>query len=242
MSFNQMHPLSWIPSSAQRLLDVGCNAGELLVECVNRYPQMALAGVDVNESAVQKARQCVPSAEIRPTMGHLLPFPDESFDCATCIEVIEHIPADLRVPTMREVLRVLSPGGRFVLRCPHDGVFSALDAANFRFRFPRLYKKLVGRGGRDSGYPGGSEDIVWHHHFTKNELLEILGPRFELEHVEYGGLLLFPIADILCWPFYRRHRIDSPMFRRLQGIANWDVGINYGRASFTILLVLRKLN
>jgi SAM-dependent methyltransferase len=201
---------------------------------------MRLAGVDVNEIAVQKARRLIPSADIRHISGHTLPFPDESFDCVTCIEVIEHIPEELRAATMGEVLRVLVPGGRFVLRCPHRGIFSGLDAQNLRFRFPSLYKKLVGRGGRESGYARGVEDIVWHQHFTREELLDLLGPGFDVDYTGYGGLFLFPVADILSWPFYRTGRLDSPLRGAIQRIANWDIGINYGKASFTILLVLRK--
>ena len=240
LPLNNMHPMRWIPPSVHRLLDVGCNAGELLSSCAGWYPQTLLAGVDVNESAVAKARRCLPNAEIHRTTGHKLPFPDSSFDCVTCIEVIEHIPADLREATMREVWRVLTPGGRFVLRCPHRGAFAGLDAQNFRFRFPRLYKRLVKQGNREDGYARGAADIVWHHHFTKDELLDLLGQGFQLEQINYGGLFLFPIVDILSWPFYRTHRIESPLFRALQGVASWDIGINYRGASFTILLVLRK--
>src|ERR1700722_612449 len=91
-SFNAMHPLRWIPEATLRLLDVGCNAGELLQGCAELIPSAQLAGVDVNARAVVAARARVPSADLRLVSGTNLPFPDGSFDCVTCIEMLEHVP------------------------------------------------------------------------------------------------------------------------------------------------------
>jgi hypothetical protein len=112
--------------------------------------------------------------------------------------------------------------------------------ANFRFRFPRLYRSIVRRGLRDEAYRDDSDGVVWHHHFTRNELLDLIGPRFELEAERYGGLLLVPLGDLMRWPFYRLKLYRNPLLRLIDRTIVWDLGINYGRASFTILLVLRK--
>jgi len=52
-----MHPIRWIPSAATSLLDVGCNVGELLEYCHKLYPAMRLAGVEITDAALEKARQ-----------------------------------------------------------------------------------------------------------------------------------------------------------------------------------------
>jgi SAM-dependent methyltransferase len=44
-----------------------------------------------------------------------LPFDDGSFDTVTLIAALNHIPEPLRVPELREMRRVLAPGGRLVL-------------------------------------------------------------------------------------------------------------------------------
>lgn len=235
-----MHPIRWVPSDANSLLDIGCNVGELLAYCGEVYPGIRLSGVEINPEAFAKARQNLPHAVIKGAGAEKLSFPDASFDCVTCIEVLEHIPAELRQQALSEMRRVLRPGGRLVLRVPHAGLFAFLDSNNLRFRAPRLYRTLLKHGRRDAGYIAGSEDVVWHHHFTRQELHELLGDGWELESSRTGGLFLMAVSDIASWPFYRLRRTDNVLYRALQRISNFDIGCDYGRASFDILLVLKK--
>ena len=235
-----MHPIRWVPGDAGSLLDIGCNVGELLTYCRAFYPKMRLCGVDVNRAAVDKARRNLPDAELHAAGVEELPFLNDSFDCVTCIEVLEHIPANSRRPALAEMRRVLRRGGRLVLRVPHAGLFAFLDSNNLRFRMPRIYRALLKNGRRDAGYARGSEDIVWHHHFTRGELSELLGDGWELEASRTGGLLLFPISDIALWPFYRLQKTNNFVYRTLHRISSFDIGCDYGRASFDILMVLRR--
>jgi SAM-dependent methyltransferase len=237
---NRMHPLRWVPAEARSLLDVGCNDGALLGDVRRAFPAMRLAAVEINPSALATARRALPGAELHQAGADRLPFPDGDFDCVTCIEVLEHIPEALRAVAIREMRRVLRPDGRLVLRTPHAGTFSWLDTNNYRFRCPWLYRALVGRGLRDAGYPGGAGDVVWHHHFTQAELLAVAGAGWEVEAVCHGGLLLFPLADLLSWPFYRLRCYDNGLLRMIHRVADFDYGCDYGRASYGILLALRR--
>lgn len=239
-SFNWMHPIRWVPPDALDLLDVGCNVGELLMACREFFPSMRLAGVEINTEALNAARRSLPGTDLRVSGAQDLPFADASFDCLTCIEVLEHIPADLRARSLAELRRVLRPGGRLVLRVPHAGAFAFLDANNLRFRFPRLYRWLVGQGRRDKTYEGSSAGVVWHHHFTERELMELAGEGWEIEARRRGGLLLTPLMDLANWPFYRTGRSDHAISRALRQLANFDIGFNYGPASYDILMILRS--
>jgi SAM-dependent methyltransferase len=175
MPLNQMDGLSWIDPAAASLLDLGCNVGALLGAAAQLYPRLKLAGVDINGAAIETARRNLAQADLQQCAGPLLPFADSSFDRVTCIEVLEHIPQAQRRATLREVWRVLKPGGKFILRCPHAGIFQGLDASNLRFRFPRLHRTIIRRGLRDDGYRDNSAGVVWHHHFNRDELLDLAG-------------------------------------------------------------------
>src|SRR5438034_1129511 len=98
-----MHPIRWVPPEAKALLDVGCNVGELLSYCHQFYPTMRLAGVEVNEVALNKARHSLPAADLHLIEASDLPFTDEAFDCVTCIEVLEHMPEESRRPALAEM-------------------------------------------------------------------------------------------------------------------------------------------
>jgi SAM-dependent methyltransferase len=235
-----MEPFHWIPPDTSTLLDVGCNTGDLLLDCRRRFPQMQLAGIDINHAALQTAKRKLPDAEIREGYGFQLPFSERRFQCVTCIEVIEHVPEQQRQLLMSEIRRVLLPGGRLVLRCPHAGIFSWLDAQNFRFRLPRLYERLVGEGARDGNYRQAEEELVWHHHFTREELLGLAGPGWDVETCQFGGLVLFPISDILRWPFYRMNSAHHWIAKGLEKLATAELAWDFGRSSYGILLVLRK--
>ncbi len=235
-----MEPAAWIPGTARTLLDVGCNAGDLLANLHQSHRHLRLVGVDVNAAQIERARKRLPRIEFHYASGIALPFPDDCFDCVTCIEVLEHVPADLREGALREMRRVLRPGGRLVLRVPHAGTFAWMDTNNFRFRFPAVYRILVGRGRRDDGYADSSAGVVWHHHFDKTELLRLLGGGWVLEGEQRGALFLLPLVDLLCWPFYRRRRVDNPIFRALQRVAAIDMARDFGAFSYGILLALRR--
>jgi SAM-dependent methyltransferase len=237
----QMNGLAWIDPAAASLLDLGCNVGELLGAAAQLYPRLKLAGVDVNRAAIETARSNLAQADLRQCDGPMLPFAENSFDHVTCIEVLEHIPQPIRRATLGEVWRVLKPGGRFILRCPHAGIFQGLDPSNLRFRLPRLHRTIIRRGLRDHGYRDDSAGVIWHHHFSRDELLDLAGPGFELEAERYGGLLLMPLGDLMRWPFYRLKLYRNPVLRLIDRVISWDLGIDYGRASFTILLVMRKI-
>jgi SAM-dependent methyltransferase len=235
-----MEPLYWVPPDARSLLDVGCNVGEFLIAVGKAFPNVRLAGCDVNARAIAAAQQNLPSADLRVAEADHLPYADASFDCVTCIEVLEHVPPAKWRAAVAEIHRVLVPGGRFILRVPHAGAFAWLDTNNIRFRFPGLYRLLVGRGRRDDGFAAGPAAVKWHYHFSRQELLAIAGAGWRVEATRYGGLLLFPVGDYIRWPFYRLRRGGHPIERLVTRVMALDYAVDYGLSSYGLLLVLAK--
>src|SRR5580658_10469556 len=109
---SSMEPLRWVQPDTRSLLDVGCNVGELLATVRAAYPQVLLSGCDVNRGALVTARREIPTADILEAGADNLPFGDGSFDCVTCIEVLEHVPSAAWSSALHEIRRVLITGGR----------------------------------------------------------------------------------------------------------------------------------
>jgi SAM-dependent methyltransferase len=121
-------PASWEPSGA-RILDLGCGTGTMLGH-LRRFG--AVEGVEADERAV---RFCHARGEDRVRLldGPTLPFRDGSFDLVTALDVLEHIEDD-RV-TLRQVARVLRPGGTFLATVPaHPWMWGAQDEISHHFR------------------------------------------------------------------------------------------------------------
>jgi ubiquinone/menaquinone biosynthesis C-methylase UbiE len=108
-------------SSCKSILDVGSGAGQILGHLLKRtHPQTRLVAFDLSPGMLRRARSRLHSSRPSYVSGDLtqLPFADNSFDCITCGWVLEHLP-DPR-PGLRELFRVLEPGGRLLLLATED--------------------------------------------------------------------------------------------------------------------------
>jgi ubiquinone/menaquinone biosynthesis C-methylase UbiE len=97
-------------SAGTRLLDICCGPGMLSAAAVKRGAKAL--GLDF-PGVVALARKLVPAAEFQSGDATDLPFADNSFDAIVCGYGIMHVPDAER--TMREMLRVLRPGGRVAM-------------------------------------------------------------------------------------------------------------------------------
>jgi 2-polyprenyl-3-methyl-5-hydroxy-6-metoxy-1,4-benzoquinol methylase len=97
------------------VVDLGCGTGYftgLLVE-----QGFHVQAADLVERNLAALRQFHPGVEAVQADLTDLPFADQSFDAAFCLEVLEHIDDDRRALT--EIARVLKTGGRLFLTTPN---------------------------------------------------------------------------------------------------------------------------
>lgn len=221
-----------LPEGATSVLDVGCNVGDSL-RWLHARGFRTLRGVDINPAAVAVARERLAQlgdVRIEHASADALPLAADSVDLVVCLEVLEHIPTELRPAALDEMARVLKPGGRLLITTPHRGWFGWLDPENARFRFPALYRRLSGRvggAGKDAGYAGQKHGVVFHHHFTMRELRALLAPRFTLAAVIGRGCLLFPLGTAVQWPYYRHNDTSRRLFRAAGRVMAFDYAVRY---------------
>ncbi|MEJ5239941.1 MAG: class I SAM-dependent methyltransferase [Anaerolineales bacterium] len=98
-----------------RVLENGCGIGMYAERLAAAGGEVI--GLEYDFERAAQARQRV--ARIVNAAGEALPFPQDSFDLILSHEVIEHVQDDAQA--VREMVRVLRPGGRLVLFCPNRG-------------------------------------------------------------------------------------------------------------------------
>lgn len=92
-----------------RIIDCGCGTGHNLTTLLR--PHGRAFGFDLTPDAMRRARASGRPL-VRADMEHI-PFRSDSFDLATSFDVVQSVPDDRKA--LREVARVLKPGGHLVL-------------------------------------------------------------------------------------------------------------------------------
>jgi ubiquinone/menaquinone biosynthesis C-methylase UbiE len=98
-----------------QVLDIGCGTGTFAVAIKTWMPSVEVAGVDPDPKALARSRRKAERAgvAIRFDQGFAdaLPYADASFDRVFSSLMFHHVPHEAKLATLREVRRVLKPGG-----------------------------------------------------------------------------------------------------------------------------------
>jgi SAM-dependent methyltransferase len=218
---------AWLPRLLGRVLDFGCNRGEMLRRMMNR--SVECWGIDIDSDVLPCDLPNVRALAVRP--GRPLPFQDGFFDTITILEVIEHVSNERA--TLAELTRVLAPGGHLLLTKPHKGLMTFIDPGNLKFAAPGfhriLHRNLLGnrdyyekrfgserreKQGMFADFP--AENGGWHRHYSYSQIrsfapdcLHTLG-----WSVYYPAMRVFWCANLAAkilsrgrfefypWPFY----------------------------------------
>lgn len=104
----------------ERVLDVGCGTGIVTRLAAERVgPDGVVRGLDVNPGMLAVARSVTPpdaGIEWHEGSAESMPFPDETFDVVLCQMSLQFV--EDRAGALREMWRVLVPGGRVALNLP----------------------------------------------------------------------------------------------------------------------------
>lgn len=100
--------------AGQRVLDVACGTGVLAREAFNRTgPDGQITGLDPSHAMLAVAKQLAPQVEWKQGVAESLPLADRSFDVV--VSQFGFMFFTDRPQALREMLRVLTPGGRLAV-------------------------------------------------------------------------------------------------------------------------------
>lgn len=120
---------------AKSILDVGSGAGQILGHLLKvARPDAQLVAFDLSRRMLARARNRLKSRRPCFLAGDMvrMPFVDDAFEVVTCGWVIEHLPDP--VPGLREVGRVLKPGGSALILTTEDTLSGAVVSRTWKCR------------------------------------------------------------------------------------------------------------
>jgi ubiquinone/menaquinone biosynthesis C-methylase UbiE len=153
----------------ERVLDLGTGTGALAIALARRFPEARVTALDPDAKALARARAKATAAgvavDFREGFADALPFADASFERVVSSLMLHHLETGAKEAALREVVRVLVPGGSF----------HVLDFGPPRGRWQRALTHVLHRGdhlednlaGRipellaGAGFAAGHEEAHW---------------------------------------------------------------------------------
>jgi phosphoethanolamine N-methyltransferase len=174
--------------AGRSVLDIGCGAGGIDLALVANHGAGFVTGMDVEDGVLAHARALVARRGLSDRIGLVkvapgpLPFPAGTFDIVFSKDSIVHIPD--KHALMREVWRVLKPGGWFVASdwlIGHDGTpspemaaYIAAEGLDFGMASPSRYRDAMAAAGFEAIETRARGE--WYAGVAEEELARLRGP------------------------------------------------------------------
>jgi ubiquinone/menaquinone biosynthesis C-methylase UbiE len=138
---NELRTFGW-NLEGKKVLEVGSGQGGMILELLMQNADAY--GVEPGSEFANLARMRLQEGGHDPTRvsvesGESLPFIDDYFDYVISLQVLEHVPDPL--PVLREIFRVLRPGGQCHIRCEN---YLCFREPHYRVAWLPLMPKMLG--------------------------------------------------------------------------------------------------
>jgi SAM-dependent methyltransferase len=111
-----------VPSQAKRIVDVGCGAGMFIGALRRARPDTEITGIEIDSKSVDLARRAHAYANVIAGDAQSVSRDyQKQFDCAVCIDVLEHVPDEELSPFISALQSMLRSGGTAIVHVPLEG-------------------------------------------------------------------------------------------------------------------------
>ncbi|MEK7526485.1 MAG: class I SAM-dependent methyltransferase [Patescibacteria group bacterium] len=239
---------NWKKSSNKpisRILDFGCGNGHFTQNFTKLATQVC--GCDIDTEKIKSAKKVLGIKFNSISPSEKTKYPSNFFDCVTMMGVLEHVASE--EDTLKEIYRILKPGGFLYLYILNKGLFGIFDSGNFKFAFPKLHKLIYfvvfGKQAYRSEFVSKKKKKMlgdftlgknWHTHYSLKDVKDLTKERFTIiRHWHYS--LMLPLLLIMEFfvvvLFKKRSKI-------LSKIIYLDNKIDAGDLSYSLVVKLKK--
>ena len=132
------------------ILDVGCGPGTITADLATYVPNGKVIGLERAPDVLDKARshaaeKGVNNISFATGDANALEYPDDTFDVAACHQVLQHVNDPVGI--LREMRRVVKPGGIVAARESDYGAFSWYPDVSGMKDWQELYRTVAGANG-----------------------------------------------------------------------------------------------
>lgn len=192
---------------SDRVLDVGCGIGFVS----QLYPNFDITGIDISDGMLANN----PYKSVKAA-AEAIPFPDNHFDIVICRSLLHHLEEPMI--GLKEMVRVLKPGGKWVCWDPNAGVIASW--------FRRLFQKT-------------DRFSHLHHSFKDTELFSMIEQAgLKITEKRYIGFLAYPL---LGFPDIKDFKIPIGLGRLLIGLDELLGSSLVKRAAWSLMVKAVKL-
>ena len=161
-----------------RVLEIGTGTGygvEFIAPHAERY-------VTLDKCRSEELPEMPSNVEFVQCAVPPLPFEDESFDCVVSFQVIEHIKRDEEF--VKEVYRVLKPGGRFIVSTPNAPMSLTRNPWHIREYTPEQFSGLLSIFADVEAMGVGGNERVWSYYEKNKESVHRI-MRFDILRMQW---------------------------------------------------------
>lgn len=179
-----------ISFAGKTVLDIGCGVGGVDFLLCEKHEARHITGIDVEDTVLVTARRRAAERGLGERCGFVkvwpgpLAFPPESFDIVFSKDAVVHIPD--KHALMRDVFRILKPGGWFVASdwlIGHDSepspamkTYIAAEGLDFGMASPKRYQAALEEAGFSKIHIVSRND--WYRQTAREELNQMKGPLY----------------------------------------------------------------